>query len=93
MPDTKQHADNIVGLFDSLCQLLGPDVDFLCEICHQVGDRHKKMGIEASFFPIMGRGLVFSLEMTLGAKLTDEDREAWVEVYKLISDEIVKAME
>jgi hemoglobin-like flavoprotein len=82
-----------VQLFNTLFQLLGPDLDFLEEICQQVGERHKKMGVEKSFFPKMGLALLHGLEMTLGDELTKEDKEFWREVYKKVSDEILTAME
>jgi hemoglobin-like flavoprotein len=90
--NTKNHGDNIVSLFDTLFQLLGPDLDFLEEICQQVGERHCKMGVKQEFFPKMGLALLYGLEITLGDKFKEEDKDAWRSVYKKISDEILKAM-
>eukprot|EP00977_Amphora_coffeiformis_P003562 scaffold689_cov186-Amphora_coffeaeformis.AAC.12 len=44
-----KHAEGIVHLFDSILQMLGPDVEFMEEILGQVGERHVKMGISVSF--------------------------------------------
>ena len=84
------HATAFAGLFDSVFQMLGPDVEFIQDILQQVGRRHKAMGVSPSFFPYMGQALVHSLETFLGTKLTQAQREAWEEVYDSISNEIVK---
>jgi hemoglobin-like flavoprotein len=84
------HANAFAGVFDSVFQMLGPDVDFLEEILMQLGRRHKVMGVNPSYFPFMGQALIFSLEKFLNKELTQEQREAWEEVYDGISNEIVK---
>lgn len=91
--DIKKHGDTIVSLFDTMFQLLGPDIEFLEEICQQVGERHKKMGVEKVFFPKMGLSLLHGLQETLGDRLTEVDKDAWRDVYKKISDEILRAMD
>ena len=90
--DTKKHGDTIVKNFDSILQLLGPDIEFLADICQQVGRRHYKLGVKPSYFLYMGQSLLFALQQALGEKLLPEDREAWREVYAVISDEIVRNM-
>lgn len=83
-----------MSLFDTVFQLLGPDVEILEDICHDLGRRHQKMGVQKSSFPKMGLGLLHGLEVTLGDKLlTDNDKDAWREVYKKITDEILMAMD
>jgi hemoglobin-like flavoprotein len=84
------HAGAFAGLFDTVFQMLGPDVEFLEEILAQVGRRHKSMGVSPSFFPYMGQALIFAVEKYLGKKLTEEQRACWEEVYDSISNEIVK---
>jgi hemoglobin-like flavoprotein len=70
--------------------VLGPDSEFMAEILEGVGKRHKAMGVNPSFFPFMGQALIFALEKYLEAELTEEQRNAWEEVYECISNEIVK---
>mmetsp|Transcript_3775 Transcript_3775/g.7743 ORF Transcript_3775/g.7743 Transcript_3775/m.7743 type:complete len:153 (+) Transcript_3775:75-533(+) len=84
------HAKAFAGLFDSVFQLLGPDVEFIQEILQTVGQKHKAMGVSPSFFPFMGQALMFALEQYLGKALSEEQREAWEEVYETISNELVK---
>ncbi|KAL7569411.1 hypothetical protein ACA910_009598 [Epithemia clementina (nom. ined.)] len=84
------HATAFAGLFDSVFQMLGPDLEFIEDILQQVGRKHKKMGVNPSFFPFMGQALIFAVEKYLGKQLTTEQRVAWEEVYDSISNEIVK---
>eukprot|EP00523_Entomoneis_sp_CCMP467_P017105 CAMPEP_0168786768 /NCGR_PEP_ID=MMETSP0725-20121227/11448_1 /TAXON_ID=265536 /ORGANISM="Amphiprora sp., Strain CCMP467" /LENGTH=154 /DNA_ID=CAMNT_0008836939 /DNA_START=18 /DNA_END=482 /DNA_ORIENTATION=+ len=84
------HAKAFPRLIDSIIQMLGPDVEFVEEILGQVGDRHRAMNVNPSFFPFMGKALLVALEDSLRRKLTDEEREAWEEVYDEIANVIVK---
>lgn len=85
----KRHADGIVGLFDSITQMLGPDMELIEEILTQVGERHAKMKISPSLFPFLGESLIWALEQKLGSQFTAAQREAWEEVYDAVSDQIV----
>ena len=88
----QKHADGIVHLLDSVLQMLGPDADFIVEILEGVGTRHARMGVNVAFFPFLGQSLVWALSQVLGNDMTDENKEAWEEVYDAISGEIVKAI-
>mmetsp|Transcript_13558 Transcript_13558/g.25878 ORF Transcript_13558/g.25878 Transcript_13558/m.25878 type:complete len:156 (-) Transcript_13558:105-572(-) len=88
-----KHAEGIVGFFDSVLQLLGPDVEFIEEILYSVGKRHSKMGVCPGYFPYLGTALFYALEETLGpSNWSPEDQTAWEEVYEMISNEMVKAI-
>ncbi|KAL7562545.1 hypothetical protein ACA910_015429 [Epithemia clementina (nom. ined.)] len=84
------HARAFAGVFDSVFQMLGPDQEFIEEMLAQIGKRHKKMGVNPSFFPYMGQALMYSLEKYLLRKLSDRETEAWEEVFDAISGEIVR---
>ena len=87
-----KHAEGIVHLFDSILQMLGPDIEFVEDILSQVGGRHAKMGVPVALFPFLGNALVWAVEKDIGTEMTDEHVEAWEEVYDAISGEIVKAI-
>ena len=70
--------------------MLGPDKEFIEEMLSNIGKRHKKMGVNPSFFPFMCQALLFSLEKYLSRSLTDKEREAWEEVFDAISGEIIR---
>lgn len=87
-----KHAEGIVHLFDSILQMLGPDVEFIEDILGQVGSRHAKMGVNVSLFPFLGNALVWAIKKDIGDELTEDHLTAWEEVYDEISGEIVKAI-
>lgn len=96
------HGGRIVPLFDTLFQLLGPDTEFIQQVTYQIGRRHKDLGIAKSYFPKMGLALVYVLRQTLRGShsnhkkrimMTAEDLDAWRDVYKTLSDEMLRAME
>ena len=87
-----KHAEGIVHLFDSILQMLGPDVEFIEEILGQVGGRHAKMGVPMNLFPFLGTALIWALQNDLPNEMTEEHQDAWEEVYDVISGEIVKAI-
>jgi hemoglobin-like flavoprotein len=88
------HANIFGALFDSILQLLGPDIEFIEEILQQVGRKHIKMGASPSFFPFMGEALIYAVEKGMGKEfqLTEHQRNARYEVYEEISNEIVKSI-
>ena len=57
----------------------------------QVGYRHAKMGLNLGFFPYMGQSFLWTLTKAIPDEMTDENREAWEEVFGAISQVIVKA--
>lgn len=87
-----KHAEGIVHLFDSILQMLGPDLEFIEEILGQVGSRHVTLGVNPSLFPFLGNALIWAIQNDIGDDMTDEHIEAWEEVYDAISGDIVKAI-
>lgn len=84
------HANAFASVFDSVFQLLGPDIEFLEEILIQVGQRHKIAGVNPSHFAFMGKALIYTVEVFLERNLTGEERDAWEEVYDAISEDLIK---
>lgn len=72
---------------------LGPDAEFIEEILHSVGERHAKLGVSPCYFPYLGNALLWALEDMLGPdQFTRNDREAWEDVYEMMSTEMMKAI-
>lgn len=86
------HAKAFPKLLDSILQMLGPDVEFIEEILAQVGERHRSMKVNPSFFPFMGKALLCTLEEFMNRQLNEQERAAWEEIYEEISNEIIKAI-
>jgi hemoglobin-like flavoprotein len=87
------HAIRMILMFDAALTMLGPDTETLKEILHELGKRHIKYGVSPHFFPFMGQAVVYALSETLGPKAwTTEIQEAWVEVYEVLSGEIMRTI-
>ena len=61
------------------------------DILKQLGQRHKKMGIKASYFPFMGKAVNQVLNKELGSYF-EERQNSWDNVFDEMSGEIVKAV-
>mmetsp|Transcript_5161 Transcript_5161/g.10182 ORF Transcript_5161/g.10182 Transcript_5161/m.10182 type:complete len:156 (-) Transcript_5161:245-712(-) len=93
-PTTSIHSRTVVSMFDSVLQMLGPDVELIQEILAQVGKRHKDFGVQTAYFPHMGEALLYALEQVLGPdEFLKVHKAAWVEIYSVMSQEIVKSMD
>ena len=73
--------------------MLGPDIETLTEIMTDLGAKHIRYGVKAHMFPIMGRCLIATLEECLpNGHFTPSVKEAWVETYKTLSDDLIIAV-
>lgn len=86
------HGRLFSQVFDSIFQMLGPDIEFVEEVLEQVGKRHVKMGISPTFFSYMGKALLFAVEEALKRPLSEDETAAWLEVYDSISSEMIRVM-
>ena len=90
---TSIHAVSLVYLFDSIFQILGPDVEFAETILAQIAAKHKSKGVLPSFLSYMGQAFVETFEEVLGKdSISETDVDAWDKVYETISNEIIKNM-
>eukprot|EP00977_Amphora_coffeiformis_P015264 scaffold4484_cov170-Amphora_coffeaeformis.AAC.4 len=68
--------------------MLGPDIELLTEINHDLGKRHVRYGVKPEMYEFMGEALVYTLEKLLGDDFKPEVREAWNQIYIELSDDI-----
>ena len=61
------------------------DLDTLVPVLHQLAERHVNYGVKAADFTPVGNALLYALHQGLGDDFTDEVREAWVEVFRLVA--------
>jgi hemoglobin-like flavoprotein len=57
-----------------------------------VGTKHVTLGVPVNTFPIMGESLLQTLSEKLGDKFTREVEDSWIEVYRVLSNEMILAM-
>ncbi len=61
------------------------DLDALVPVLHQLAERHVNYGVKAADFTPVGNALLHTLHTGLGDAFTDEVRQAWVDVFRLIA--------
>lgn len=61
------------------------DMDTLVPVVRQLGARHAGYGVKDEHYETVAAALLWTLSKGLGEAFTSETREAWVEVYGIIS--------
>lgn len=80
-------------MIEASLNMLGPDIETLTEIMADLGSRHIRYGVRAHMFPMMGRCLIATLEECLpDGYFSPSMKEAWVETYKALSDDLIIAV-
>jgi methyl-accepting chemotaxis protein len=86
-----KHAMMFINMLDRALQLLGPDSDMMSDILKELGEKHIKYGVKPHHFAAMGEALMGVLVELLGDTFGKEAREAWSEVYRLMSCDMIQA--
>ena len=55
-----------------------------------LGAGHRALGVKAEHFEPMGKALIDTLADSLGARFTDETREAWKAAYAEVAQAIIE---
>ena len=71
--------------------LAGPDIELLCEILEELGQKHVRYGVKPEMFPVMGEALTHTLAECLGKDFDSAAKEAWKDKYKEICSDMLKA--
>ncbi len=58
-----------------------------------LGIRHNKYDVKPEHYPMVGAALLWTLEQGLGPAFTPETKEAWTEVYTILSSTMIEAAE
>lgn len=85
------HAKSLLGLFDSILQMICTDVDFLEGVLDNLGRQHRSMGVPPSYFAYMGQGIQHSLEVSMQRPFNDMEKHAWFEIFEEINGQLLKA--
>mmetsp|Transcript_96 Transcript_96/g.160 ORF Transcript_96/g.160 Transcript_96/m.160 type:complete len:154 (+) Transcript_96:32-493(+) len=92
-PKVVTHAVQYISMLSKAVNLLGPDIEVVNSILHNLGQKHRdSYGVKASFYPPMGKALVETLEELIGPKrFTAKVKESWVECFQAMSYEMVQS--
>jgi hemoglobin-like flavoprotein len=86
------HSAYMIQMLDTALNMLGPDIELLSEIMHELGVKHVRYGVKPEMFPVMGEALFLTLENVLGSDFDTVTRAAWKETYNELSQDMVRAM-
>ncbi len=82
--DMKEQGQRLMGMIDVAVKGLN-DLDTLVPAVQELGKRHPSYGVKAEHFDSVGAALLWTLEQGLGDGFTPDIKEAWIEVYNVLS--------
>jgi len=86
----KHQGERLMTMIGSALELLDRPA-MLLPVLRQLGARHGGYGVEESHYATVGAALIRTLEQALGIAFTDEVRQAWVDLYGVISSTMIDA--
>jgi hemoglobin-like flavoprotein len=82
--DMEAQGRKVMQMFAEIVRLLDQPESLVSEVA-DLGRRHVHYGVHDSQYDSVGTALLWTLERGLGPAFTDEVRDAWSEVYLLVS--------
>jgi hemoglobin-like flavoprotein len=82
--DLREQGDKLVSMIDAAVQGLS-DPEPLLTTLALLGMRHKGYGVRSQDYETVGKALLSTLSLGLGAKFSSEVQAAWMEAYTLIA--------
>lgn len=80
----------LATMLDAAVKGLG-DLPALVPVVQSLGRRHVRYGVKSEHYPAVGAALLWTLEQGLGADFTPELRQAWTDVYGVLSSTMIEA--
>jgi len=85
-----QQGQRLMTMIASALELLDRPATLL-PVLRQLGARHSGYGVKESHYATVGGALIQTLEQGLGVAFTDDVRQAWVDLYGVISSTMIDA--
>ena len=85
-----QQGERLMTMIGSALDLLDRPATLL-PVLRQLGARHGGYGVKESHYATVGGALIRTLEQGLGVAFTDDVRQAWVDLYGVISRTMIDA--
>ena len=84
-------GERLMSMIGSALGMLDRPAELL-PVLRTLGARHHGYGVQGRHYAVVGDALLKTLEQGLGAAFTVEVREAWVELYCVISGTMMEGM-
>jgi hypothetical protein len=81
----KRHAAGVVGMLDTMVNMIGPDLEPATKTLTDLGARHVAYGVLPAHYGIVGQALLHTLETALGDKWTPAVEKGWTLIYGFVS--------
>ena len=92
-PHFKSHMTGVISFVNTAVGMLQPDLDGVIVALKALGKKHKRYGVLEAHYPVVGEALIGTLSDALGDAFTPEVKEAWVELYGVISSTMIAGAE
>jgi Hemoglobin-like flavoprotein len=90
-PKFKKHATGVIRTVDKAVSMLqDSDLSELVDVLEKLGKRHTRYGVVEAHYPILGNAVLQTLEEAIGDDFTPDVKEAWVEVWGVISKAMIQ---
>ena len=92
-PHFKSHMKGVISFVNTAVGMLQPDLDGVVAVLKDLGKKHKRYGVLEVHYPIVGEALIGTLSDALGDAFTSDVKDAWVELYGVISSTMIAGAE
>ena len=89
-PKFKKHAAGVISTVDAAVGMLDKDLEPLIGILKKLGRKHKVYGVLPPHYDVVGQALVETLAAAMGLAFTEEVKNAWIQVYGIISSTMME---
>lgn len=87
--DMKAQGDKLMSVLAVAVNGLN-DLERLIPVVRDLGARHVRYGVRPEHYWTVGEALLWTLETGLGDDFTTDVKQAWAEVYRLLSSTMVE---
>lgn len=90
-PKFNNHAIGVIRTVDKAVGMLqDANLSDLVDVLKNLGKRHTGYGVVEAHYAIVGNALIQTLEEALGDEFTADIKDAWVEVWGVISKAMIE---
>jgi hypothetical protein len=87
------HVHSLFDMLDLVVNSLGPDLEPLADELVELGKRHRGRGVRPDHLRVMDRAFVDGIGALLGDRCTQDDRDAWREIFRFLIEHMSAGME
>eukprot|EP00980_Cylindrotheca_fusiformis_P006965 scaffold1469_cov119-Cylindrotheca_fusiformis.AAC.9 len=87
----RKHASGVIDTVTAAVSLIEEgNMELLVSVLQDLGARHAKYDLVKVHYDMVGESLLYTLEKALGDAFTPQVKEAWVQVYGIITEQMMR---